>query len=370
MPRSVDGGARCLGSPAVADIAIFTLAMAVSGETELQFFAILGAIIASSVLVGALLMTRATGNNVGPLLLIAGTTQTANLVVGEYVAHLVEPGGPIALVANGLNQVVLTWALLAILIGVPLIFPDGHLPSRRWRFVVWLTIAGMVAFAVVTLFKPGPIAEGSPDNPLGVLGFEPVFLFLNALASFGALVGFGGAVVSIAVRFRRGRGIERQQLKWVLVVAGVAAVAFLAGAFLPAGLARDIALNLGLLSLIAMPVAIGIAVLRYRLYEIDRLVSRTIAYAVVTGGLIVVYLVVNLGLTTAFSSLASGNSAVVAASTLVGRGVVHATPSARSVVRGSPVQSSALRRGADGERLLGATAKARWTCLPSRPTCS
>ena len=301
---------------AVADIAVFTLAMAVSGETELQFFAILGAIIASSVLVGALLMTRATGNNVGPLLLIAGTTQTANLVVGEYVAHLEGPGGPIALVGNGLNQVVLTWALLAILIGVPLIFPDGHLPSRRWRFVVWLTIAGMVAFAVVTLFKPGPIAEGSPDNPLGVLGFEPVFIFLNALASFGALVGFGGAVVSIAVRFRRGRGIERQQLKWVLAVAGVAAVAFLAGAFLPAGLARDIALNLGLLSLIAMPVAIGIAVLRYRLYEIDRLVSRTIAYAVVTGGLIVVYLVVNLGLTTAFTSLASENSAVVAASTL------------------------------------------------------
>ncbi len=100
---------------AVADIAVFTLAMAVSGETELQFFAILGAIIASSVLVGALLMTRATGNNVGPLLLIAGTTQTANLVVGEYVAHLEGPGGPIALVGNGLNQVVLTWALLAIL---------------------------------------------------------------------------------------------------------------------------------------------------------------------------------------------------------------------------------------------------------------
>jgi hypothetical protein len=181
---------------------------------------------------------------------------------------------------------------------------------------VWLTIAGMVAFVIVTLFKPGPIPEVTADNPLGVLGLEPVFVSLNALASVGALVGFGGAVLSVAVRFRRGHGIEREQLKWFLAVAGVAAIAFLAGAFLPEGLARDIALNLALVSLIAMPVAIAIAILRYRLYEIDRLVSRTIAYAVVTGALIVVYLVVNLGLTTVFSSLASGNSVVVAGSTL------------------------------------------------------
>ena len=151
---------------AVADIAVFTLAMAVSGETELQFIAILGAIIASSVLVGALLMTRATGNNVGPLLLIAGRLRPPTWSLVSTSAHVEEPGGPISALSCERSEPgrVDVGAVRAILIGVPLIFPDGHLPSRRWRFVVWLTIAGMVAFAVVTLFKPGPIAEGYPTT--------------------------------------------------------------------------------------------------------------------------------------------------------------------------------------------------------------
>ncbi len=305
---------------AVADIAVFIFAVVVSGATDLSFAMVFGSAIASMVLVGALLLTRAAGNKVGPLLLIAGTIQSINVILGGYaMKSLGRPGGPWpgAVVATVMIQVVFTLALLAILIGVPLIFPDGHLPSRRWRFVVWLTIAGMATFAISTLFTPGPIGEGQPDNPLGIPGIEPAFQLFTAFASLGALVGFGGAVLSVAVRFRRGRGVERQQLKWFLAVAAISSIAFLAGIFLPEGQFRDIALNLALYSLIAMPIAIGIAILRYRLYEIDRLVSRTIAYAVVTGGLILVYLAINLGLTTVFSSLASGNSAVVAASTLV-----------------------------------------------------
>ena len=137
----------------------------------------------------------------------------------------------------------------------------------------------------------------------------------SILILFVALASFAGMVV----RYRRGGPTERQQLKWY-TYAAVPEMAFLVFA----GFAASGSVTVPPLVLLVapfviaplLPAAAAIAILRYRLYDLDRLVSRTIAYAVVTGGLVLVYLAINLGLTTAFSSLASGNSVVVAASTL------------------------------------------------------
>jgi len=119
----------------------------------------------------------------------------------------------------------------------------------------------------------------------------------------------------LVVRYRRARGAERQQVKWFAFAGFVEIPLVIATAWFAIPAPFDMLAAIVIIPLV--PVATAIAILRYRLYEIDRLVSRTIAYAAVTGGLIVVYLVVNLGLTTAFSSITSGDSVAVAASTLV-----------------------------------------------------
>jgi len=165
-----------------------------------------------------------------------------------------------------------------------------------------------------------------------------------------APLGFGAAAAAVAIRFRRRRGIEREQLKWFLAVVAVCAIAFLVAIQQETGPIADAAFIIAFCGLVAMPIAIGVAILRYRLYEIDRIVSRTIAYALVTGGLLAVYLVVNLGLTTVFSSLASGNSVAVAASTLVVAALF--TPVRRRVQR--VVDRRFDRARYDGERTSAA----------------
>jgi hypothetical protein len=192
------------------------------------------------------------------------------------------------------------------LIGVPLVFPDGRLPSPRFRWVVWVTGAGMVSLLI------GAPASMIPG--LAGLGFV-----VSALA-FGANVfGIGGAVTAVLVRFRHGDPVQRQQVKWLLAVAGVAAIAFpLALAFGSSESLVALAFWLiAFLAYLALPVAIGIAVLRYRLYEIDRIVSRTIGYAVVTVTLAVTFGGVILLFQSVLAPLTDGNTVAVAASTLV-----------------------------------------------------
>ncbi len=151
-------------------------------------------------------------------------------------------------------------------------------------------------------------------------------------------------------------------MKWFLF-----AVGFLVAAVVAVITMWEVAWAAMMLGLASLPIAAGIAILRYRLYEIDRLVSRTIAYAVVTGGLIVVYLVVNLGLTTAFSSLASGNSAVVAASTLVVAAVF--APLRRRVQSSSITVSIARAMTASGPWTRSRNdCETRWTYQRSQPT--
>jgi hypothetical protein len=153
----------------------------------------------------------------------------------------------------------------------------------------------------------------------GIADLDAIVGVLKLASLLAVAFGFGGAGVAIWVRFRRGDPVQRQQLKWLLADVGVAAIAFpVAMVFSGSNALWDVALWLvGFLAFLGLPVAIGIAVLRYRLYEIDRIVSRTIGYLIVTATLAVVFVGGILLFEAVLTPLTGGSTLGVAASTLV-----------------------------------------------------
>ncbi len=215
------------------------------------------------------------------------------------------------------------WGVSIALLGVFLLlrFPTGRLLSRRWRIVEWITGGALAAFAIGVTLKPGHVEDTRFDNPMGIPG--PVGEAIGHLAGlYGVvLVGAVAAIVSVAIRYRRSRGTEREQMKWIVYAAVVIALGVLASLVIgsDSGSGSNVRQNLqnviSTITLSFLPVAIGIAVLRYRLWDIDRIINRTIVYALLTLLLIVVYagLVVALGAITG----RTGNPIVIAGSTLV-----------------------------------------------------
>jgi hypothetical protein len=280
----------------------------------------LGLALSSSALVGAFIVNRIPRNAVGWLLLATGIVFGLNLASQTYVGiSVTDHAGTLPVTS------VLAWfagwsfVVAVVLVGVyvPLLFPDGRLPStsRRWTWFFVLATAGFVLSQLPFMFAIGPLEdEPTLTNPLGILDIGASVELLNALNTVAILAIFPIAMAAPVIRFRRAVGVERQQLKWFGSVA-IATLLMLIPAFL-GPVDWDLFWILFLIGLTLIPVAIGVAILRYRLYEIDRLVSRTIGYALITGGLVVVYLAVNLVLSSLSSSMADGNALVVAASTL------------------------------------------------------
>jgi hypothetical protein len=273
--------------------------------------ALFGAAVAAFSLVGALLISRVPANRIGALLLATATAEVIGLCLQLYgsVGRSASPPLPGAAIASALTDVWYIAPFAIALIGVPLLFPDGRLPSRRFRLVVWVTGAGLAATVLAGL---APLIPGLAD-------VDTVVGALVALSVVSLVFGMGGAGVAIWVRFRRGSPVERQQVKWLLADAGVAVIAFPCALVLGSG---DSLLALGswaigFLAFLALPVAIGIAVLRYHLYDIDRIISRTISYAIVTITLAVVFTGAILVFQALLAPLEGENTIAVAASTLV-----------------------------------------------------
>ncbi len=208
-----------------------------------------------------------------------------------------------------------------------LVFPDGRLLSRHWRPAAWFCVAGILPVFAVYAFAPGPVSEfPALQNPagvdsLGLLDETPVDVFIVAILLLAA--------TSMVVRLRRSRGVERQQVKWFAWSASLV-VAFLLAAPTAAlvveaggeeGVAGKVAGHVFAVILCGLPVSAGVAIMRYRLYDIDRLISRTLVYGALTAALVATYLGLVLGLRVALGPVTGRSDLAVALSTLAVAGL-------------------------------------------------
>jgi class 3 adenylate cyclase len=277
-----------------------------SGVQAIEVVGILGAPI-----LGAVIAAHRPENPYGWLWCVIGLNLGVTFLAVGYGAYtlVVEPGAlPGGLAAAWVSSVTTALAL-GLLPFVFLLFPNGRLPSGRWRPVAWT--AGLVGVAQVVLraVDPGPIYDFPfVDNPVrfaGAAGELVRWLFRSDIPTvvwLAFLVTVALSAVSMAVRFRRARGQERQQLKWLSSV-GVALLGFfVVDVFVSAWDGRLLDAVVAAVLFSAMYAAIGIAVLKHRLYDIDRLLSRTLVYGLLTAAFTAVYLAIVVGIGTLVGS--------------------------------------------------------------------
>ncbi|HZB60226.1 MAG TPA: hypothetical protein VFA73_13670 [Actinomycetota bacterium] len=271
--------------------------------------------VASSAAVGALVAGRRPRHPVGWLLLGVALSVSFNVLVEPYVKYglVVRPGslpGAFYLMPFLYSSFFVGLACAGFVL---LLTPTGSLPSPRWRW--WARVAALAPAVTVLGFavQPDPLAPEFLGNPLAVPALAPALLVAAlagmAVVAAGLLAGAG----SLVLRFRRAQLRERLQLRW-LALAGACASALLLVALVAGALALDpVVLGSLALCLALLPLATGAAILRYRLYDLDRIISRTLAYGLLTILLGLAYAAVVLGLG---RLLPEGSSLVVAAATL------------------------------------------------------
>lgn len=292
----------------VADIAL--------GWLSAGFYAAFAPTVIAFAVVGWLISVRRPDNVIGPLLLAFGVV----FAIYFPIDLLVRLGSPSPAVQVAAAFSAASDAPGFILVALVLIlFPDGRLPGRGWRWVPIAATVGIAGALIGFTLNEGPLAAfPSVENPLGIPGFPGEIVGEIGYVCLVALL--VAAVVALVVRWRRGDVIERAQVKWVGAAALVLLVAEavnLATFDSSDPLGSPVVVVLATVATALVPLSIGIAVLRYRLYEIDRVISRTIGWAIVTGALAVVFASVVLALQALLAGITQGQTLAVAVSTLV-----------------------------------------------------
>jgi hypothetical protein len=238
--------------------------------------------------VGAVIVARRPHNRIGWLCCAVGLLLGPAFFAQDYAWYALVheqgslPGG-LAMAWVGLWP---WYVVLGLLSFVLLLFPSGHLASPRWRPVAWIGAAATACLGLSAAFRLRPLAGKGLEgltNPLGIQGAEAIFKALETAVVVIGLVTILAAA-SMVGRFRRAHGDERQQLKWFAAAAALSVLVWIA--FIATGVADQAPAVLQTMIvgiwLLAIPVAIGVAMLRYRLYDIDRLINRTVVYGLLT----------------------------------------------------------------------------------------
>jgi hypothetical protein len=243
--------------------------------------------------VGAVIAPRSSPKNpIGWLFCAIGLSFGVIHFSAEYAIYtlLAQPG---SLVGGEAAAWIVSWAwvlAVGLIVFLALLFPDGRLPSRRWRWFAWLSLLLIFMGAVSGAFAPEPILSlGRINNPLGVEGLPNVGKLTQTLMLTLIFV----SAASLFMRLRRARGVERQQIKWftytAVVASSAALLTYTVSEAIGALWLRWVGSVVLQISIIGMPISMGIAILRYRLYEIDILINRTLVYGALTAMLALVY---------------------------------------------------------------------------------
>jgi hypothetical protein len=292
----------------------------VGRDNGLIFAISFGGVQVATAVVGAVVALRLPRHPIGWLLLAMGfalglsATASAYGALGVLGSHGRLPFDHLAVWFGEWTFVPVVYGGVVLLL---YLFPDGHFVSVRWRRAAFVTAVLVTVATAVDALLPGPMEDVSTvDNPVGATGWlGDVVTTTQSIVDPAALPAFLCAAAALVVRFRRSSGVERQQLKWIvsaLVAVGLG-LGLAAGTH---GFLGKWTFLFGMFSLAAMPVAVGIAMLRYRLYDIDVVINRALVYGSLTATLAVVYVGSVLLLQRALSDLTQGSGLAVAGSTL------------------------------------------------------
>jgi len=292
--------------------------------------------------VGVAIATRRRANPIGWLLLFGAVLSGIQLVAEEYAFYaLLQRAG--TLPGGEVGAWVQSWiwpvgvAVVAVYVG--LLFPDGRFRSVRWRFVARVGLVVVASDALIFALKPGLVAglAAIVDNPFALPALAPVTNALIGVGFAGLITLLTASFVSVFLRFREARGMERQQLKWFAYASAVVAFALILTTAVQlvalATMTADAVVlsqadpvqkltQLCLIIAIAfLLIAIGIAIVRYRLYDIDLLINRTVVYGATTATIAATFFLGILALQTLLRPLTSGSDLAVAGSTLASFGL-------------------------------------------------
>ena len=266
-------------------------------------------------LVGALVATRHPGNVIGWIFSVVGLLSGLTFIGFAY--HLLGLAAgpsnplPVADFARWVNLWVWVPTTILPVTFLLLLFPDGRLLSSRWRPVAWIAGLGMAASTLGIALHPHPSIELVPPlNPFGIPGAEGALDVLLTVGYVLLAAGIMGSVATLVARFRRSRGIEREQLKWLAYacVIGIL-ISLVVGVVTIIWPADPVVFEVGIiatqLAMAVIAIAVGIAILRYRLYNIDLIINRTLVYGALSAGIVMLYVLLVGSLGTLFQS--SGN---------------------------------------------------------------
>lgn len=267
---------------------------------------------AAYALVGVPVAARHTKNPIGWIFLAVSAIFALNILGSAYGDILAAMENSGVLPSSGFAEWMDIWfwlpAIILPTVYVFLLFPDGRLLSPRWRIVSWSAALGLVLTSLALALHPGPLESwATGPNPYGVAGAEEL---LEGLLNIGGTllgVGFIGGVAAFFLRYRRSQGIERKQMKWlayalVLLIAGFIAQGITWYLWPDNALVTELGIALSNLTLLGIAAAASVAILRYRLYDIDLVINRTLVYALLTGIIVLIYGLVLGGLGVLFQT--------------------------------------------------------------------
>lgn len=332
----------------IASLAIaYPLAIALAISIGSTFEAALVAAATVYAVVGALIVWYRPGNAIGRLFVVLGLAIPLS-IIGSAYGQVGLPGAAWASWSSSLAFAVIFGALLIFL---PLLFPTGRYLSDRWRRFGQFAAGLLVAIGLLLALSPGELdcCPGT-QNPIQLPQLDPVvgiipFLFPVVVAT--ALV----AMTSLVLRFRRSRGVEREQLKWFTLAVGWICLVSIVGAFASVGLIAENQLAPVIMypsGVAAIGLAVGVAILRHRLYDIDVIIRRTLVYGALSVILAALYVAAVLALQALLSGWTGGDTLAVAVSTLVVAAVFR--PLRSRIQRG--VNRRFYRSGYDAARTL------------------